>query len=444
MKLALKLFLVLTFTAVSSVVQADVAACFAVSQRDLEINACELEQKTLGCEDLRKDFNGEFSPSQTREMLVDCRKNKASIVADSVKNCALPALAMAGSITKFMVTRMAGNALNFYFLVDVLDAGFTQDQACFKDNDGKRKLIQMHNQKVSQIQEILDFENLDPNLVQEAKHLTYGENADSKHIENMNCTELIRQVYQKEQKLNAIVGSLYGKKKLDEDNLREINDIMKSTAATSPFSNIPTRCLNTETQWKLQCEVAAARMGVATAGLQIYKSLKAISAARALRTAAEQKNLRSPKITGSFENGTLVPTTAQVKSLLGTSSKKGDFSNTKGLSIDELISRAPKNAKMRTLVSNDNSQIRGFELRWTEGAKTWKLRIHGPDALAPAGSNAATGWVARIQSGKRNLDGSGKMHPQGVMSRTSPNYDDILSNNVHIPVQGNPVLQMGP
>ena len=32
-----------------------------------------------------------------------------------------------------------------------------------------------------------------------------------------------------------------------------------------------------------------------------------------------------------------------------------------------------------------------------------QLRIHGIDASAPAGSNAANGWVVRVQQGKKYL-----------------------------------------
>lgn len=46
----------------------------------------------------------------------------------------------------------------------------------------------------------------------------------------------------------------------------------------------------------------------------------------------------------------------------------------------------------------------GFEYKWVEEEVTVRVRIHGPDASAPVGSNAASNWVVRVQCGKKYLD----------------------------------------
>lgn len=78
-----------------------------------------------------------------------------------------------------------------------------------------------------------------------------------------------------------------------------------------------------------------------------------------------------------------------------------------------------------------------FEYTWkaSDGTKM-TVRVHGPDASAPAGSNAAKGWIVRVQQGKKYLDPiSGDFQPRGITNPNSPHYSEELANSTHIPIQ---------
>lgn len=77
----------------------------------------------------------------------------------------------------------------------------------------------------------------------------------------------------------------------------------------------------------------------------------------------------------------------------------------------------------------------GFEYSWAEEGQKYKVRVHGPDASAPAGSNASEGWIVRVQKGKRYLDPvSLEYQPQGISNVDSPYYSEELANSTHIPI----------
>ena len=78
----------------------------------------------------------------------------------------------------------------------------------------------------------------------------------------------------------------------------------------------------------------------------------------------------------------------------------------------------------------------GFEYKWVQDGKTYRVRIHGIDESAPAGSNAANGWVVRVQKGKRYLDPvTMEYQPTGITNINSPNFNEELANRTHIPIQ---------
>ncbi|MBC6316528.1 hypothetical protein HCJ54_12795 [Listeria grandensis] len=121
--------------------------------------------------------------------------------------------------------------------------------------------------------------------------------------------------------------------------------------------------------------------------------------------------------------------------IIGTG-KVGDFSNLKG-SIEDIVSRIPKDANKRILTPQVGKVTEGFEYTWktAEGTKM-TVRVHGPDPSAPAGSNAANGWIARVQQGKKYLDPiSGNFQPPGISKPSSEFYDEGLINSTHIPMQ---------
>ena len=74
----------------------------------------------------------------------------------------------------------------------------------------------------------------------------------------------------------------------------------------------------------------------------------------------------------------------------------GDFSDLEGTTIEDILSRIPEDAIRRDLIPEVGKVTEGFEYKWTHNGKTFRVRIHGIDASAPAGSNAANGWVVRI------------------------------------------------
>ena len=129
--------------------------------------------------------------------------------------------------------------------------------------------------------------------------------------------------------------------------------------------------------------------------------------------------------------------TSYVKSIdfskLGTG-KVGDFTNLKGANINEVLSRIPKNATKRELRPIAGKVSEGFEYKWVQDGKTWRVRVHGPDASAPLGTNASEGWGVRIQQGKKYMDSNGVFHSDGISNPNSPYFNEELINDTHIPI----------
>lgn len=107
-----------------------------------------------------------------------------------------------------------------------------------------------------------------------------------------------------------------------------------------------------------------------------------------------------------------------------------------GATIEEVLSRIPEDAVRRELIPEVGKVTEGFEYKWVQDGKTYRVRIHGADASAPAGSNAANGWVIRVQQGKKYLDPiSLEFQPPGITNIASPNYSEELANRTHIPIK---------
>ena len=103
--------------------------------------------------------------------------------------------------------------------------------------------------------------------------------------------------------------------------------------------------------------------------------------------------------------------------------KVGDFSNLKGATSKEILEAIPENASSRILRPIDGKVTEGIEYKWVENGVTNRVRIHGPDASAPVGSNARDGWVVRVQKGSKFMDHDGGFHPRGVHNPDSPHYN---------------------
>ena len=106
----------------------------------------------------------------------------------------------------------------------------------------------------------------------------------------------------------------------------------------------------------------------------------------------------------------------------GSSNLVGDFTKLEGVTVDEIISRVPKDWKIL-------AQKNGNGIRFIDEAGIERIRIHGPDPKAPIGTNSNSGWILRIQDKNKNyLDNFG-------------NIGGYKANETHIPIYGNPILE---
>jgi hypothetical protein len=117
-----------------------------------------------------------------------------------------------------------------------------------------------------------------------------------------------------------------------------------------------------------------------------------------------------------------VAVTSETLAKQGTSQLAGNFKGLAGSSVDDIISRIPRDWKMVP-------QDRGAGIKFLDAQGYERIRLHGPSARAPAGSNSASGWTMRI------------------MDRAGNYYDDVgkvvpyRANAGHIPIKGNPNAQ---
>lgn len=95
----------------------------------------------------------------------------------------------------------------------------------------------------------------------------------------------------------------------------------------------------------------------------------------------------------------------------------------------------PQGATRRKLHPVSGGATRGFEYKWNDGTHTWRVRIHDADPSAPVGSNAHSGWVARVSRGSQYADDMGTFHPPGIHNPASPFHNPTAINDTHIPFQ---------
>lgn len=115
----------------------------------------------------------------------------------------------------------------------------------------------------------------------------------------------------------------------------------------------------------------------------------------------------------------------------------GNFSDFSGMKVRDILSRIPKDATKRILKPQAGKVTEGFEYKWiADDGATMRVRVHGPDPSAPAGSYASENWIVRVQKGKKFFDFvSGEFQPPGIVKPNSPNYSESAANNTHIPIQ---------
>lgn len=138
-------------------------------------------------------------------------------------------------------------------------------------------------------------------------------------------------------------------------------------------------------------------------------------------------------VTDKFGLGREISAIQEISKKLGTG-KVGDFSGLEGTTIEDILSRIPKNAIRRELRPIEGGALEGFEYKWVQDNQTWRVRVHGPDKGAPKGSNASNGWIVRVQKGKQYMDSDGEFHPPGVSNLDSPFYNEKVINDTHIPI----------
>jgi len=123
--------------------------------------------------------------------------------------------------------------------------------------------------------------------------------------------------------------------------------------------------------------------------------------------------------------------------LIGTSDKVQDFTGLVGASPNEIISRIPKDAMILPWKPDWGRIEVGMKFGWIDASgRGWEVRMHGPDPEAPVGTNAASGWVLRIQRGRKYMDATGAWYTENAI--TNPNsskYDRSNANKTHIPIQ---------
>lgn len=102
------------------------------------------------------------------------------------------------------------------------------------------------------------------------------------------------------------------------------------------------------------------------------------------------------------------------------------------------MSVVPKNAVKEKWTQQPGGVEHGVKWKWKDEVtgKTVRMRVHGPDLSAPAGSNAHGGHVYRIQISNQYQDIYGNLYHRKVHDPNSPNYNHEGANATHIPWPG--------
>ena len=114
-----------------------------------------------------------------------------------------------------------------------------------------------------------------------------------------------------------------------------------------------------------------------------------------------------------------VTITSDTLAVQGTSRKVGNFTDLRGATINEIVSRIPKTWTW-------GPQRRGQGIVWYNSTGAEAIRLHAPSTNAPEGSNSASGWVLRIHA------------PDGKYFDANGKLVEAKDNEGHIPIYGNP------
>ena len=115
-----------------------------------------------------------------------------------------------------------------------------------------------------------------------------------------------------------------------------------------------------------------------------------------------------------------------------------DFIDVTG--VRDLASRIPSNANRLPWKTIPGGAEQGIKWKWTDAAgNKWQVRAHSLDPGAPAGSNAANGWIYRVEvnpsqtGGTWYMDGNGTFWKQNTLNPDSPHFVPGAPNDTHIP-----------
>ena len=174
-------------------------------------------------------------------------------------------------------------------------------------------------------------------------------------------------------------------------------------------------------------------VGTTSQDAKLYQSIYGTKPSNVITTASMGKS--NPAV--YLASGTIIVNSAKV----GTNTSNiGNFSNIKGSTVDDVLSRIPATALNKGFKPDPNGAMEGFQFKWANNGTNYTVRVHGPDSSAPNGSNASEGWVVRVQksgggNGKWYLNSGGEWIKENVLNPNSPMYNERQANDTHIPIQ---------
>ena len=241
MKLSVFLTLILVFFAQTAFCQ---NTC---EKKDFRSFTCAVLSQT--CQEQISAYKDLYGAAQTEDMYGSCPRNTVEETAAAIKNCALPATFIAATVMKNLAVRVAAGTLGAALVVDSLNTAIKADEKCFNDVEGKRKLIDEHNAKVSYV-EIKLSKKLAANNV----------DLPEKLIAEMPCVQLRDRLVSKQKSLNEEIG-----KNIKNLSSKDLEDINNFNAAEDELkkAGVDLTCLRPSKKAMILCEVAAAGTGVA-------------------------------------------------------------------------------------------------------------------------------------------------------------------------------------
>ncbi len=216
-----------------------------------------------------------------------------------------------------------------------------------------------------------------------------------------------------EQDRSAALQSLVGNEKMAADMQRAAAGMREGAkheiVADIPYSNIA------QAGGATVENAAELATGVAGAGKAMLKKVDDV--AEVAGKQADEVAPPSPMI--ATEKGAVMP--SELLALQGTAKNIGDFRGIEGATVENIISRVPKDWTLAP-------QQRGMGIRFIDQTGQERLRLHAASPGAPAGSNSSAGWTARV-----HVPGTPNSYYNSVGNVVGPK-----ANEGHIPIYGNP------